>query len=370
MLIAGDLSPMNKVAERIESGDLSSVFGEIQPLIRDVDYSIVNFESVIADSNDEAINKCGPALRSTPKSLEAIRRIGFDMVTLANNHFYDYGEIGVMKSLKLIKDNGLDYVGGGTNITDASKTLYKEIADKTFAFINCCEHEFSIATDTMGGCNPLNPIQQYYKIQEAKQMADYVIVIVHGGHEHFQLPSLRMQELYRFFVDVGADVVVNHHQHCYSGYEIYKSKPIFYGLGNFCFDYANIQNATWYYGYMLSLSFDNSLTFNLIPYEQCLTEPTIKLLKNTTDFDASVVALNKIITDRECLSNALETYYSDSSIQYLSVFEPYHNRILRKLYRMNLLPSFINGKNRYNIRNYIECESHRDKTIYALSNTK
>lgn len=43
-----------------------------------------------------------------------------------------------------------------------------------------------------------------------------------------------MQEIYRFFVDIGADAVINHHQHCYSGYEVYKEKPIFYGLGNFC----------------------------------------------------------------------------------------------------------------------------------------
>lgn len=52
---------------------------------------------------------------------------------------------------------------------------------------------------------------------------------MHGGHEHYQLPSLRMQETYRFFIDAGADVVVNHHQHCFSGYEIYNNKYIFMG---------------------------------------------------------------------------------------------------------------------------------------------
>ena len=38
---------------------------------------------------------------------------------------------------------------------------------------------------------------------------------------------------------VGADAVVNHHQHCYSGYEVYKDKPVFYGLGNLLFDHAS-----------------------------------------------------------------------------------------------------------------------------------
>jgi poly-gamma-glutamate synthesis protein (capsule biosynthesis protein) len=47
-----------------------------------------------------------------------------------------------------------------------------------------------------------------------------------------------MVETYRFFIEAGADAVVNHHQHCICGYEVYKGKPIFYGLGNFCFDWA------------------------------------------------------------------------------------------------------------------------------------
>ena len=70
-----------------------------------------------------------------------------------------------------LKDGGIDYVGAGTNLKDASNTLFKTVKGKTFAFINCCEHEFSIASDETAGSNPLNPIQQYYKIQEAKANA-------------------------------------------------------------------------------------------------------------------------------------------------------------------------------------------------------
>ena len=76
------------------------------------------------------------------------------------------------------------------------------------AVINCCEHEFSVTTGDFPGANPLNPIRQFYKISEARKDADYVVVIVHGGHEMLQLPSPRMQELYRYFIDVGADAVI------------------------------------------------------------------------------------------------------------------------------------------------------------------
>ena len=101
--------------------------------------------------------------------------------------------------------------------------MYKRKDGETLAIINCCEHEFSIADDDSAGANPLNPIQQYYKIKEARLNADYVLVIVHGGHEMYQLPSLRMVDTYRFFIDAGADAVVNHHQHCFSGYETRRS---------------------------------------------------------------------------------------------------------------------------------------------------
>lgn len=94
----------------------------------------------------------------------------------------------------------IDFVGAGRNIREAAKIFYRNIEEKRLAIINCCEHEFSIATEISGGANPLNPIQQYYAILEARKFADFVLVIVHGGHEHFQYPSPRMLETYRFLL--------------------------------------------------------------------------------------------------------------------------------------------------------------------------
>lgn len=149
------------------------------------------------------------------------------MCTLANNHILDQGEQCCLDTKRELEKAGIDTVGVGHNIGEAGIILYKQINGETLAIINCCEHEFSIATESSAGANPINPIQQYYKVQEARQNADYVLVIVHGSHEHYQLPSPQMQEIFRFYIDAGADAVVNGHQHCYSGYEEYKGKPIF-----------------------------------------------------------------------------------------------------------------------------------------------
>ena len=73
------------------------------------------------------------------------------------------------------------------------------------------------------------------QIREAKASHDKVIVIVHGGHEYYNLLSPRMQKQYRFYADQGADIVVGHHTHCISGNEIHNGVPKYYSLGNFLF---------------------------------------------------------------------------------------------------------------------------------------
>ena len=131
-------------------------------------------------------------------------------------------------------------VGAGDNLQQASKPLYIKIKNKTIAILNFAEQEFSVAGKNTAGANPLNIIDNYHSIQDAKQQADILLVIVHGGHEGYPLPSPRMVQTYRFFAEIGASVVVGHHTHCASGFEVYHGVPIFYSLGNFIFDYNSV----------------------------------------------------------------------------------------------------------------------------------
>ena len=99
ILIAGDFYPASQLKPLIESGDYRVLQG-IMPIIRQADYSIVNFESPVLLGNYKPIEKCGPNLKSSKKAIEAIKYAGFDMVTLANNHILDYGELGIKDTLK------------------------------------------------------------------------------------------------------------------------------------------------------------------------------------------------------------------------------------------------------------------------------
>ena len=375
ILIAGDYSPMSRVAQLIDRGRADEVFSEVKTLTEKVDYSVVNLECTVAVGGDTPIRKTGPCLNCSADAVNILRTVGFNMVTLANNHFADYGDRAVARSLETIETAGLDHVGGGRNLSDAEQPLYKKIRGETFAFINCCEHEFTIADETHGGSNPLDPVRQYYQIREAKSKADYVVVITHGGHEYFQLPSPRMQETYRFFIDAGADAVVNHHQHCYSGYEFYHGKPIVYGLGNFCFDMGRSGDSSrrqkmWREGYAVQIDFiDRQTALTLHPYTQCDEKPRVSFLTDRAAFDKCINELNAIILDKKKLKSATEAFYNETEKCILDIFEPYTERLhLLGAFRRGLLPSlaFLCGGHALRARNAVWCEAHLDRLRHAL----
>lgn len=372
IIIAGDFCPRERVQQLIDAKDYAKIFGDVKKYTANADYSIVNLEAPIVIGPAKPIEKCGPCLKAKPNAIDAMKYAGFNMATLANNHFRDYGDAGVAQTLTVCEEAGIDTVGGGNNIDEASRTLYKNIVGEAIAFINCCENEFSIATEANGGANPINAIKQFYAIKTAKEKAKWVIVIVHGGHEHYPLPSIRMKETYRFFIDAGADAVINHHQHCYTGYEVYKSKPIFYGIGNFCFDRKRKRNSIWNIGYMVELELnDKNISFKTIPYVQADKEAGVIIQEEPQQieaFEKNIKELNAIIADDKTLQQKHKEFMEKTKKYFLSMVEPYSNRYLRALYIRGFLPSKMSSKRRLELLNHIECEAHLERLIYAIKN--
>ena len=362
IIVAGDFCPRFRTANLFDQELYEEVLHEVVPIVANSDYSIVNFECAIANGTEaKPIKKCGPAISCSEKGLKALQYAGFKCLTLANNHFGDYGDMGSIHTLKEIRKNGFDYVGGGENLSEAQKILYKRIGPLSFAIINVCEHEFTIASKEHPGSAPLDVPVVVTTILEAKRNADKVIVIVHGGNEFYQLPTPRMKKTYRCFVECGADVVLNHHQHCFSGYEIYQGKPIFYGLGNFCFDHPTFKGL-WNEGYMVKLLFGESVSFEIIPYSQCTEKATIKIYDNEQKKRVldRVGELNEIIMNDDRLEEAYKGFYPSCFPGMRMSITPYTSRIPYSLCLRHLLPSFITEERARLIYAYVNCESHRD----------
>lgn len=368
IVIAGDVVISSKFNNDISP---SIVDAELVRVISEADYSLVNFEAPVRTKYSKPIIKSGQNLSQSAFVIDALQSIGFKCFTLANNHFRDYGHDACENTLVLLQTKGLDRTGGGKNIKEASEILYKEFNGIRIALINVCEQEWSIATENRAGSNPVNALTQYYHIQEAKSNADFVIIIHHGGVEHYNLPSPEMKKLHRFFIDAGADALINHHQHCFSGYEVYKEKPIFYGLGNFLFDSKGKTNSPWNYGYMVELTLkaeNKSIGFQLYPYEQCSGKFGVYDRIDRDNFWSEISELNSIIADDGCLVKRWNGFVSSNRSFYNPAMVPYSSRIFNKLYRMKLLPCFMSNYQLSYLYDVINCESHRVRFLEFLEN--
>lgn len=368
LIVCGDFAARYQLYHTIENDTVGNNFDEVRPYFANADYSILNLESPISEGNN-GIKKSGPTLKAPHNTIKVIKDLGIKCVTLANNHFMDQGDVDAMNTISLCKEYDIDFLGAGKNIAEARTILYKEIDGIKLGLYNICEQEFSIAGEAKPGCAPLNPIQNFYDIKKGKEECDYLIVIVHGGTEFYTLPTPRMKETYRFFIDAGADAIINHHQHCYSGYEIYNEKPIFYGIGNFIFDNDGTRNKLWEEGYMVELELikDKPIKFNLIPYTQTINQkPYIQIIKDKKEFNKQIEEYNNIINSDTKLKDAFNKLAINKKKTYESFLMP-NIPIIKSLYFRNVIQA-ISQTQRTLLLNLIRCESHRDILLEILEN--
>ena len=365
ILIAGDYSPKERIQVAIDTKSYTHLFPGIKDVVQSVDYSIINFESTIPTIDSIPSEKIGSNLKTNEGALELLKFLGFDMLTMANNHIMDYGNSALLNTIQKASVAGFDMVGVGDSLPEARAFKVIDIATNKIAILNACENEFSIATANSMGANPLDLINLSYDIKSAKERADFVILIIHGGIEHYQLPSPRMKRWYQFLIDQGVDAIFNHHQHCYSGYEVYKGKPIFYGLGNFCFDSSSdirLRHTTYNYGYMVKLNLSDSISFDIIPYEQCYNLPGVYLLNDHlfNEFKNNISYLNSIIADESKLREKFKEMACKKRDFIYRGFYPFTGRIAYKLFSLGLIPSFLNKRRIQILNSILRCESHND----------
>jgi len=362
ILFAGDLSVQDRATKELREKH-SLTWKGISELTSKHDHSILNLESPITYS-DKKIYKDGPYLKNDEEVLSIMKNYGFDIVTLANNHLKDYGNDGVRDTFKALEDNNVIYVGAGNNIEESRKPLLLEQAGERIGIVNVCESELAIATEDTPGAHPLDLIELFYDIPSLKKDVNKVIVIIHGGCEHYQLPTPAMKKRYHYIADLGADVIINHHQHCYSGYEIYNNVPIFYGLGNFFFDNPKKRNCIWNYGLLLSVDTTDVLHFKIIPFEQCNESPTINMVDVESELQ-KIERLNSIIKNDSLLAEEFKKELVKKKP--LSPYLPYSNHYLRALYHRGLFPSMLSDMRIAEMLNKMRCETHFEVITKVLN---
>jgi len=239
LMFVGDVMMARGVEYKIQKygqGDFKFPFFKIQSFLTGADLLFGNLEGPISNRGV----KVGSiySFRMNPMAIEGLKYAGFDVLSLANNHAFDYSRIAIEDTLKILKDNGIDYVGAGFNKKEAYTPLIKTIKETKIAFLaftNLGTRNWE-AGENQTGIAWLDESNLIKSIGEARQKADIVIISFHMGEEYKTEADETQKYWAHLAIDNGADLVIGHHPHVIQEIERYKDKYIAYSLGNFVFD--------------------------------------------------------------------------------------------------------------------------------------
>lgn len=241
--------------------------------MRDADIFMCNFECTFTDRGEPVPDK-QYTLRSSPENVRYLLDMGVDIVALANNHSYDYGEISLTDTLDTLNGVALPYVGAGRNIDEASHPVSFIANDLRISIINATQIEKLDRPDTPGATDTRpGTFRCWYddtildKIREARNHSDYVITYIHWGEELQEEIDWAQKELAPKLVEAGANLVIGDHPHILQKIDYINGVPVVYSLGNYWFNGKNRDTG------LLQLSLDSSAnpTIRFIP----ATEPNM-----------------------------------------------------------------------------------------------
>lgn len=369
ILFTGDFAPCRRFEELvINKGE--DIFGDSLKIIKSSDFSFLNLECPLTDS-EIAIKKSGPGLKAKKECINSLKN--FTLIGLANNHVMDYGEEGLLDTIALCESNNIKHTGAGMNLKESKRISYSIIKGIKIAVIALAEYEFNQADENKAGSAPIDLIENYKQIKEAKENSDILIITLHAGNEYFPYPRPNLRKICHHFIELGTDAIICHHPHVPGGYEIYKEKPIFYSLGNLIFDEKD-PLPDWEFGFMVNLTYSNESKkfkeIRIIPYKQSVEIGGLTLLKENEKEDF----LKKIDLYKQHIENNVEWIK-----EWHKFIKKKSNNYILKQYLpftfkgMNLLSKFIpiskifyNKNNHDSKLNMLRCQSHYEVFIESL----
>ncbi len=185
--------------------------------------------------------------RAKPENAMLLRELGVDIVSLANNHAYDYGEISLLDSLETLEGIDMPYVGAGRNLTEASENVYFHVGNQKIAFISATQIERLTPPDTKGATESapgvfrcLTEKEIFTKIAEAEQNSDFVIVYIHWGTEKTDELDWVQPGMAKELAQAGADLIIGDHPHVLQEIANVEGVPTIYSVGNYWFNSSTL----------------------------------------------------------------------------------------------------------------------------------
>lgn len=239
LFFAGDVVLANNCVEDVLlSNDLAKE-------VESCDIKCCNLEAPIKNEKLLPQKKIGPNNYNSEKSIKAIKQSGINLVTLANNHIFDFGIAGIYKTIDELDKYGIDHIGAGISHNSVYAPYIKICNGVRVGILNFAENGFGAAIENQAyGYAYVFSENVVKQIKKMRSECDLLVTVCHAGAEMWNVPLPEWRKTYKNLIDIGVNVVIAHHPHVPQGWEDYKKGVIFYSLGNFAFNKGEkVQNS-------------------------------------------------------------------------------------------------------------------------------
>lgn len=269
-----------------------NIFTSVIDILKKSDVTFGNLESSIADKNTKSrkSGKNSYSFRMPPYLTERLSEAGFDVLSVANNHARDFGDLGFKQTIENIERQKIKPVGN-----EIDKATFVNVKEKKIGFL--AFYYFSYANNSIQNISHAKEL-----VEKTKQECDYLIVTFHGGAEgndKYRVPKTTEKfygenrgDVYKFsraVADSGADLVIGHGPHVLRAMEVYNDSLIAYSLGNFVGYKLFSTSGNKGVGAILTITLSNNLKL------ENATVTSVKLQNGGIPiFDKSNIAVKKL----------------------------------------------------------------------------
>jgi len=342
-----------------------TVSEKIKEIINQCDKICINLEGPVKAEKNMPSKKIGPGIYQDREKVEQITKENKIIYNLANNHIMDYGKDGYIKTISVI---GNENLGAGSN-EKAYEPYMVESNGIKVALISVAEAGFGVVKSNENseyGYAWFRDKKIKENIKKYKEICNYVIVISHAGLEDVNIPLPEIRELYKEYIDCGADLVIGHHPHVIQGMEEYKGCHIFYSLGNCVFDRLDGKGEYNPDSIGVLVDLDDVVKTEVVPL--VYKNGKLDVSDNCELFDAACKSLlnDKYIDD---ITNVCREYYEKYYRMYYRGINGRNNR----LYNVWKAFLYLIGVNTFNddmVYHNLEIETHYWTTVRGLNEVR
>jgi poly-gamma-glutamate synthesis protein (capsule biosynthesis protein) len=241
ILFAGDTAEIDAALPTLKEEGLVYPFTLTIDLVRDADLAVANAEAPITDGGTRFPIYKDYIYRAPAASARALAFAGFDVLELANNHALDYGSSGLLDTIRNARAAGMVTVGGGADPVQARRGLIVNLGGVRVGLLDYCERQilWRVYVDQFvrpghPGVAALTEGALARDIARLRPEVDVLVVSFHIG-DNYAPPRASTIRWSERAIDLGADLVVDHHPHVAHPILLHHGKPILLSLGNYAF---------------------------------------------------------------------------------------------------------------------------------------